>query len=78
MVEAKLLGVRLLSLKAHVVTGPPSALAALTSAATLTTLPATTTSALVVRPTQNGRSDTLSTAMELLAQSSTALRRLPS
>ena len=77
VVEAKLLGIRLLSLKAHVVTGRPTALAELTRVATLTSLPVADESLLIVDPpSSNGRSDALSEAIELLDQSSTTLHGL--
>ena len=73
VVEAKLLGMRLLSLKAHVVTGTPSSLGALT---TLTTLPPATEGVSALDERSNGSSGTLSDAIELLSQSSGALQAL--
>ena len=84
VVEAKLLGLRLLSLKAHVVTGPPSSIAPLTA---LTSIPVTNADALVVdfagldrsdaKGASNGSSASLGEAMKLLQESSAALKQLP-
>ena len=73
VVEARLFGVRLLSLKAHVVTGTPSSLGALTA---LTTLPLDTEGAPALHERSNGSSRSLSDAIELLAESSGALQAL--
>lgn len=84
VVEAKLLGLRLLSLKAHIVTGPPSSIAPLTA---LTSIPVTNADALVVdsaapdssgaNGASNGSSASLAEAMKLLEESNAALKQLP-
>ena len=73
VVEARLLGIRLLSIKAHVVTGPPSSRGALSA---LTTLPVDAPDGPLADRQMNGRGGTLSDAMAMLAESTSTLKRL--
>lgn len=69
-VEARLLGMRLLSLRAHVITGPPA------SPAVLAATPATRGRGAGVNGSGGAESAGLARAIDLLTQSSSTLKQL--
>ena len=71
-VEARLLGIRLLTLRAEIVTGTPALPAPLFAA-----LPDSPPASGLQRSSPNGESDVLVRAIDLVQQSSSTLQQLP-